>query len=70
MFLRAVRDGEIDTVRAMFRADPALVHALGPHPYWGGRPQALHVAIGTKRRDMFDLLPAAGADANGRNGEI
>jgi ankyrin repeat protein len=68
-FLRAVGDGEIDAVRAMLAADPALVHATGPHPYWGGHPQALHVAIETKRRDMFDLLLAAGADPSGRNGE-
>jgi ankyrin repeat protein len=68
-FLRAVGDGEIDLVRDMLAADPALVHATGPHPYWGGRPQALHVAIETKRRDMFDLLLAAGADPNGRNGD-
>jgi ankyrin repeat protein len=68
-FLRAVGDGEIDRVRDMLAADPALVHAVGPHPYWGGRPQALHVAIETKRRDMFDLLLDAGADPNGRNGE-
>ncbi len=68
-FLRAVGDGEIDTARAMLAADPALVHAVGPHPYWGGRPQALHVAIETKRRDLFDLLLDAGADPDGRNGD-
>lgn len=68
-FLRAVGDGDTDTVRAMLAADPLLVDAVGPHPYWGGRPQALHVAIETKRRDMFDLLLAAGADPDGRNGE-
>jgi ankyrin repeat protein len=68
-FLRAVGDGEIDTVRAMLAADPSLVNAVGPHPYWGGRPQPLHVAIETKRRDMFDLLLDAGAEPDGRNGE-
>jgi ankyrin repeat protein len=68
-FLRAVGGGDVDAVRAMLAADPALVHATGPHPYWGGRPQPLHVAIETKRRDMFDLLLAAGADPNGRNGD-
>ncbi len=68
-FLRAVGDGEMDTVRDMLAADPGLVNAVGPHPYWGGRPQALHVAIETKRRDMFDLLPDAGADPDGRNGD-
>lgn len=66
-FLRAVGDGQLDTVRAMLADDPGLVDSVGPHPYWGGRPQALHVSIETKRRDMFDLLLAAGADVNGDN---
>ena len=61
-FLRAVGDGDRDTARDMLAANPALANAVGPHPYWGGRPQALHVAIETKRRDMFDLLLNAGAD--------
>ncbi len=46
-----------------------MVNAVGPHPFWGGRPQPLHVAIETKRRDMFDLLLDAGADVNGTNDE-
>jgi ankyrin repeat protein len=66
-FLRAVGDGETERVRVALAATPALANAVGPHPYWGGRPQPLHVAIETKRRDMFDLLLAAGADVNGRN---
>jgi ankyrin repeat protein len=68
-FLRAVGDGEIETVRDMLAADPSLANAIGAHPYWGGRPQPLHVAIETKRRDMFMLLLDAGADPDGRNGE-
>lgn len=68
-FLRAVGDGEIHHVRDLLAADPALANAVGPHPYWGGRPQALHVAIETKRGDMVALLLDAGADPNGRNGE-
>lgn len=68
-FLRAVGDGEVWTVRDMLAGDPALANAVGPHPYWGGRPQALHVAIETKRGDMVALLLDAGADPNGRNGE-
>src|SRR5207253_2930529 len=68
-FLRAVGDGDIELVRDMLAADPALVHATGPHPYWGGRPQALHIAIETGRRDMFSLLLEAGADPDGRNGD-
>src|SRR5262249_19820709 len=66
-FLRAVGAGEIDKVGATLAAAPHLVNAVGPHPYWGGRPQALHVSIETKRRDMFDLWLASGADVNGSN---
>jgi len=68
-FLRAVGDGDVQHVRDLLAADPSLVTAVGPHPYWGGRPQALHVAIETKRGDMVGLLLDAGADPNGRNGE-
>ena len=46
---------------------PELVNAVGPHPFWGGRPQALHVAIESKRRDMVDLLLQHGADPDGAN---
>lgn len=66
-FLRAVGDGRMDEVRIALAANGGLVNAVGPHPYWGGRPQALHVAIETRRREMFDLLVAAGADVNGTN---
>ena len=65
--LRAVGVGEIDTVRATLAASPELINAVGPHPFWGGRSQPLHLSIDTKRRDMFDLLIAAGADINGSN---
>jgi ankyrin repeat protein len=65
--LRAVGVGQIDTVRATLAAAPELVNAVGPHPFWGGRSQPLHLSIDTKRRDMFDLLIAAGADVNGNN---
>ena len=66
-FLRHVGTGRIDDVRAMLATDPTLVNAVGPHPFWGGRPQALHVAVETKRRDMFDLLLEHGADVSGTN---
>jgi ankyrin repeat protein len=61
-FLHAVGSGQLDAVRSILTATPPLVNAAGPHPYWEGRPQALHVAIETSRRDMFDVLLAAGAD--------
>jgi Ankyrin repeats (many copies) len=66
-FLRAVGDGQLDVVRSSLMRNPQLVNVVGPHPYWGGRPQALHVSIETSRRDMFDMLLAAGADVNGSN---
>jgi ankyrin repeat protein len=67
-FLRRVGEGRLDDVRAMLEAAPQLVNAVGPHPFWGGRPQALHVAIETTRREMVDLLLDNGADVNGQNG--
>ena len=53
----------------MLSVVPQLVNEVGPHPFWSGRPQALHVAIESRRRDMFDLLLGAGADVNGTNDE-
>jgi ankyrin repeat protein len=66
-FLRDVGAGRSDAIEATLAEFPALVNAVGPHPYWGGRPQALHVSIETNRRDIFDLLLEAGADVNGSN---
>jgi len=66
-FFRLVGNGEIDKVRAALDEAPALVNVVGPHPFWGGRPQALHVAIESRRRDVFDLLLERGADINGTN---
>ena len=53
--------------REVLAAEPSLVHAVLPHPFWGGRPQALHVAIESNRQAVFDLLLAAGADVDGAN---
>ncbi len=66
-FLRLVGTGRIDAVKKALADSPLLVNNVGPHPFWGGRPQPLHVAIETGRRDMFDLLLDAGADVNGSN---
>lgn len=67
-FFRLVgRGGLIDDVRNVLDAAPEMANAVGPHPFWGGRPQALHVAIEGARPDLFDLLLARGADVNGRN---
>lgn len=37
-FLRRAGTGPADDVRALLFAVPALVNAVGPHPFWGGRP--------------------------------
>ncbi len=66
-FLRAVGTGHLDEVREMLAALPSLVNAVGPHPFWGGRPQALHVAIESNRRDIFELLLDRGAGVDGSN---
>jgi Ankyrin repeats (many copies) len=66
-FLRDVGAGRIEAIRTTLATIPEIVNAVGPHPYWGGRPQALHVSIESQRRDVFDLLLDAGADVNGDN---
>ena len=66
-FLRLVATGSVDDVRARLDAEPALVHAVGPHPFWGGRPQPLHVAIESNHDAAFDLLLDRGASPDGSN---
>lgn len=66
-FLQLVGTRRLDEVRAMLAAEPGIVNEIGPHPFWGGRPQALHVAIETKQWDMIEVLLNAGADVNGSN---
>lgn len=66
-FLRHIGVGETAEVEAMLRETPGIVNAVGPHPFWGGRPQPLHVAIEGNRMDLVTLLLRAGADVNGTN---
>lgn len=66
-FLLAAGTGKIDELQVLAAQWPELVHAVGPHPFWGGRPQALHVSIETQRRDVFDWLLAQGANVSGKN---
>ena len=66
-FLRLVALGTLDEIRLALAAQPDLANAIGPHPFWGGRPQPLHVAIESGRDDIVATLLDAGADPNGRN---
>lgn len=68
-FMHEVGVGNVDAVAKALAEVPALVNAVGPHPFWGGRPQPLHVAIETNRWPMIQLLLRAGADVNGTNEE-
>lgn len=68
-FLRLVGTGELTQVRRLLADYPSLVNAVGPHPFWGGRPQPLHVAIESGRQPMVELLLRAGADPNGAAAE-
>lgn len=69
VFFSLVGAGDIDKVRKVLTAIPSLVNVVGPHPFWGGRPQPLHLAIEGKRRELFDLLLEFGAGVSGRNDE-
>ncbi len=65
--LELVGKGDTAAVRDALDAAPDFVNAVAPHPFWGGRPQALHLAIEANRQDIFELLLARGADVNGTN---
>jgi ankyrin repeat protein len=67
VFLRLVGTGRLDAVKNALAGSAALANAVGPHPFWGGHPQPLHVAVETGRHDMFAVLLEAGADVNGSN---
>jgi ankyrin repeat protein len=68
-FLELVAAGRVDELKAMIAGAPSMVNTAGPHPYWGGRPQPLHVAIERGRFDVIALLLDAGADVDGTNHE-
>src|SRR5262245_10439555 len=63
-FLQAAGRNQTGAMRLLLARDPALARARGPHPYWGGRPNALEVAIEWGNREAIELLLDAGADPN------
>jgi hypothetical protein len=66
-FFARIGAGETAIVRLALDHQPWLANAVGPHPYWGGHPQPLHLAIEGKHRDLFDLLLERGAVVDGIN---
>ena len=64
---RLVVAGDRAGVRQLLALNPGLVHATGPHPFWGGRPQALHVAVERHDLRMVRVLLQQGANPGGQN---
>ena len=62
--LQAAADGDGTSAEALLSQDGALAAAKGPHPYWGGKPHALHVAAEWGRAEVVRALLAHGADPN------
>ena len=58
---RAAAAGDLTRVRALLAADPVLVNREAAHPFWGGRPRPLHVAVEWGREEVVRELLAAGA---------
>lgn len=66
-FLQLVGRGDLHAIKDALQNRPGLVNVVAAHPFWGGRPQPLHVAIETARQDVFEFLLEAGANPNGDN---
>jgi ankyrin repeat protein len=63
-FIRAVRGGDLDGVRAMAGADPSLVRATDPQCF--GATALIH-AVGAEDRALVELLLELGADIDQRS---
>jgi ankyrin repeat protein len=66
-FLHEVGRGTLRSAKAFLAQHPGVINQTGAHPFWGGRPQALHVAIEREKTTLFKMLLAAGADPSGDN---
>lgn len=67
--IAAAAKGSVHEVRSALAEGGDVVHASGRHPYWGGRPHALHVAAEWAGPDVVRELLAAGADPNVHSAE-
>ncbi len=65
--LHLIGTGDFDAVKDALDADQNLVNAVGPHPFWGGQMQPLHLAIEGIRSTFVDLLLSRDADVVGKN---
>ncbi|MEP5728919.1 MAG: ankyrin repeat domain-containing protein [Sulfitobacter sp.] len=66
-FLRHVSEGQHDAILAALALNPEFANATGNHPYWGGHPHPLHLAVEGNRHAILKLLLAHGSDPNGAN---
>lgn len=60
-------EGDATALARSLEAHSSLVNGRGPHPYWGGEPQALHVAAEWGRMEAVEVLLKKGANPNGSN---
>src|SRR5580693_7216983 len=65
--LLAAAENDKGLMARLLAGNPALARSRGPHPYWGGRPTALEVAIEWGNLEAIGLLLDAGADPNDAN---
>ncbi len=65
--MAAVVAGDAVAIERLLRTDPGLARMTMPHPFWGGRPLALHVAVERNQPACVAAMLAHGADPNGDN---
>ena len=66
-FLRLVGRGTAKAAMAFIDQNPDAINQTGAHPFWGGRPQALHVTVERNKARLFQYLLERGADPSGQN---
>ncbi len=67
--LAAAATGDESALTALLNTDASLANARGPHPIWGGEPQALHLAAERNQLAAVRALLAGGADVDGTDAD-